>query len=208
MTKKENTNKSPTTTNNKKILRVGFDLDGVLLYNPARITRPIIAFIKKNIFSKKTNNFYLPKSKIEKWCWHIFHKSSLFISPGLNNIKELVKKEKIEAYIITARYSFLKDDFENWLKKIEANKYFKGCYYNKKNEQPHIFKEKMIKKLNLDIFVEDNWDIVRYLNPKFKNEKLKVNIFWVYNIFDKKIKYKYKFPSLTSIFKNFIDKRK
>jgi len=197
---------------NKKIPRVGFDLDGVLLYNPARITRPIISFIKKNVFGRKTDHFYLPQSKIEQWFWCMFHKSSIFPASGIDEIKRLVKEKKIKAYIITARYSFLKDDFEKWLKKIKADQYFQGCYYNKNDEQPHIFKEKMIKKLKLDIFVEDNWDIVKHL--KTKNEKLcpppnrmarlpkrQVKIFWVYNIFDRKIKYKYKSPSLISVLK-------
>jgi hypothetical protein len=52
----------------------------------------------------------------------------------------------------------------------------------------------MIKKLNLDIFVEDNWDIVKYL----KNIK-KTKIFWIYNLLDKKIKYQYKFKSLKEV---------
>jgi len=53
----------------------------------------------------------------------------------------------------------------------------------------------MINKLDLDIFVEDNWDIVKHL--KMKNEKLK--IYWIYNIFDRSINYKYKFSSLKNV---------
>jgi len=54
----------------------------------------------------------------------------------------------------------------------------------------------MIKKLDLDVFVEDNWDIVHYLDSKFKIQHLKHKVLWIYNILDKKIHYPYKYSSL------------
>jgi hypothetical protein len=61
----------------------------------------------------------------------------------------------------------------------------------------------MIKKLNLDIFVEDNWDIVNYFKSQMSNlkSKKKVKIFWIYNLLDRKIKYRYKFSSLKEVIK-------
>lgn len=182
----------------KKILKVGFDLDGVILYNPARIIRPLIAFIKTLFFNhKKPLTFYYPKTRLEKLFWKIFHYSSIFPSTGLKEIKKLVKKRKIEAYLITGRYSFLKDDLDYWIKKLKLNQYFKQIYYNVKDEQPHFFKEKIIKKLKLDIFVEDNWDIVAYLEKNLKKTK----IFWIYNLLDKNINYRYKFANLINALK-------
>ncbi len=79
----------------KKILKVGFDLDGVLLYNPLRVARPIIAFVKFILFNhKRPLTFYYPKTKLEKWLWWFFHKSSLFIAPGFDEIKKLAKQKK------------------------------------------------------------------------------------------------------------------
>lgn len=180
----------------KQTLRVGFDLDGVLLYNPTRIVRPLVTEAKKLLFRQRKLKFYLPHSLLQKSLWYFLHKSSLFISPGYHEVKQLVKDGKIKAYLITARYSFLQNDLGNWLKKLEAGKYFQGSIYNKNNEQPHLFKEKIIKKLNLDIFVEDNWDIVNYLDSKHEARNPKTKIFWIYNILDRKIDYKYKFPVL------------
>ena len=57
----------------------------------------------------------------------------------------------------------------------------------------------MIKKLNLDIYVEDNWDIVNHLNVEIKNQKSKIKIFWIFNLLDRNIKYKNKFSSLKSV---------
>ncbi|KXK10326.1 MAG: hypothetical protein UZ22_OP11002000840 [Microgenomates bacterium OLB23] len=56
-----------------KKLKVGFDLDGVVLYNPARIVRaPVVRF--KHIFlPKKEKVFYVPSTPPEKnFLWHIF----------------------------------------------------------------------------------------------------------------------------------------
>jgi len=185
----------------KRILRVGFDLDGVILYNPARIFRPVIAYIKNMLFDhKKPLKFYYPKSKIEKFFWHLFHLSSIFPAQGLDRLEKLVNDKKIKAYLITARYSFLKKDLDFWIKKLKLKKYFSGIYYNQKDEQPHLFKEKMIKKLKLDIFVEDNWDIVNYLNKSEKKSN-RYKIFWIYNLLDIKIKYPYKFPNLSKAIK-------
>ncbi len=188
----------------RKIIKIGFDLDGVLLYNPTRIFRPIIYFLKKYFLKRDVNKFYYPKTKIEQLIWLFLHKTSLFPQPGIDDIKKLIRAKKIKAYIISARYEFLEMDFYRWIKKIDKEKLFSGYFYNTNNEQPHLFKKKMIKKLKLDIFVEDNWDIVKKL--KIKNQKLKV--FWIYNLFDRKIHYNFKYPHLkaaiNSIKKNFL----
>lgn len=183
----------------KKQIRVGFDLDGVLLYNPVRIIRPIMVFVKKYILKRDLNKFYYPKNKFEKSVWWFLHKSSLWPAPGIQSLKKLIKEKKIKAYIISARYESLESDFKKWTKIIDPKKQFSGYFFNDKNEQPQLFKEKMIKKLELNCFVEDNWDIVKHLNLRFQNKNSKLKIFWIYNILDKKIKFKYKFNSLKAV---------
>lgn len=179
-------------------LKVGFDLDGVILYNPARIVRPFISFLKKRklLIKRDELKFYFPKSSWEKILWRLFHRSSIFQAAGLDELKKLVDEGKVEAYIVTARFGYLEKDFRNWLKKIQADTLFKKCYMNKNNEQPHLFKKKMLDALNLDIFVEDNWDIVNYLHSRGKTKA-----FWIYNIFDKKIEHEHKYPYLRKAIK-------
>src|SRR3990167_3706142 len=163
----------------KQPLRVGFDLDGVILYNPARVVRPLISLAKRLFLSKRELAFYYPHSPFEKMMWKLFHLSSIYISSGMDDIKKLIKEKKITAYIVTARYGFLGDDFKKWVKKNNIDLVFDGTYYNKDDEQPHLFKERMIKKLNLDVYVEDNYDVVKYLSQR-QNAK----IIWIYNVFD------------------------
>ncbi len=182
-----------------KLLRVGFDLDGVLLYNPARIIRPIMSFTKKYILKRDLNKFYYPKNKIEKLIWWFLHKSSLWPSSGIKELIMLVKQKKMNAYVVSARYELLEKDFICWINIIDPDKVFSGCFYNNKNDQPQLFKEKMIKKLNLDIYVEDNWDIVQYISSKSKIQNPELKVFWIYNILDKNKVFSNKFPSLNSV---------
>src|SRR3989344_6948395 len=95
-----------------KILKVGFDLDGVLLYNPARIIRPIMAFIKKYLLKRNINKYYYPKNRLEKLFWWFLHKSSLGPAAGIDELISLIKQKKIKAYIISARYELLESDFK------------------------------------------------------------------------------------------------
>lgn len=172
-------------------LKVGFDLDGVLLYNPARIARLPVTLFKHAFFKKRSKKFIIPKNPLSKFIWKVAHWTSLFIAPGFNQVERMVKNGKIEAYIISGRYGFLGTDFQRWVKKLNKKAIFTEIHYNKNNEQPHLYKEKVIKKLNLDVFIEDNWDIVEYLSKKTPTK-----IFWVYNIFDRNISHSYKFPGL------------
>jgi uncharacterized HAD superfamily protein len=173
-----------------KKLKIGLDLDGVVLYNPARVIRPIARFVKgKKVVKRSVDEFYHPKSRLEEIMWEIMHWSSLFIAPGLKDLKDLVDQEKIELYLITGRYSCLERDSRRWLNKLKKQDIFKGFYFNDQDEQPNLHKEKIINKLDIDIFVEDNYDIVSFLGKKFNSHK---KIIWLTNILDKNIDYQYK----------------
>ncbi|MFZ5376693.1 MAG: hypothetical protein ACOZAN_03450 [Patescibacteria group bacterium] len=179
----------------KRTIKIGFDFDGVIMYNPARLIRPIISqFKKKGLIKRKRLQFFRPKAGIQTFFWQLLHKSSVFPALGLGKLRKLAKLNNVELYLITGRFAELKDDYDFWLKKIGAKQIFKATYINDKNEQPHLFKEKMIKKLNLDHFVEDNWDIVEHL----KNNT-QARIFWIFNLFDRNKKHEDKHPGLMSV---------
>lgn len=182
----------------KNTLKVGFDLDGVILYNPIRILRPfakkILKPIKASFFHQKKEAFYQPKSDLEKFIWRVIHLTSFKLNKGYGDLRSLSKNKKIKFYLITGRYGFLKDDYEVWLKKIGANEVFEACYINSQSIQPNMFKEKMIKKLKLDVYVEDNWDIIEKLNHHTGAE-----ILWMTNLVDRMIPYRNKFNDLTEV---------
>jgi hypothetical protein len=177
-------------------VRVGFDLDGVLLYNPTRNFRPIITFVKKYILRRKKTTFLIPKSRWQQVIFIWLHRTSLWIAPGVDEIKALKTAGIIEPYLITARFSFLNEDLASWLKKLEAEKVFVEICANTKDEQPFTFKASQIKRLKLEMFVEDNWDIVMKLETLIKANQPDFVCWWVSNTLDWRINYAYKVNSL------------
>lgn len=182
-------------------LRVGFDLDGVLLYNPIRTFRPIISFVKRFILGRKKTTFFVPKFKWQQQIFILLHKTSLWISPSLEDIKTLKAAGLIEPYLITARFGFLENDLNFWLKKMRAKEIFVEICANSKDEQPFVFKANQIRRLKLDMFVEDNWDIVMKLHTLIKPQQPEFICWWVSNLLDWRIIYQYKVASLAEVIK-------
>lgn len=164
----------------KRKLRIGLDFDGVVAYNPARVIRAPITFFKRKFLGVKRLRFFVPKEGWQRWAWIIAHESSVFPAKGVELLKKLVETELVEVHLVTARYSFLNQNLAKWLKKHQLGSVFKSINFNASDEQPHVFKEKLIKKLELDFFVEDNLDIVNYLETKVETP-----IYWIYNIIDR-----------------------
>jgi len=175
----------------KHVLRIGFDFDGVVAYNPLRIVRGPITYIKRKLFKKKKTEFYIPKSPFMKLLFWIPHQLSFFPGVGMQTVKRLVEEGKVEAYIISGRYGYLDAQIPRWLRSRGLDTAITAVYANGQNEQPHLFKERMLKELKLDFFVEDNFDIVEHLT-----KKTKTRIYWIYNIFDRNQPYQYKCASI------------
>jgi hypothetical protein len=171
----------------KKPVKVGFDFDGVVAYNPLRILRlPVMAVA--SLFSQKKSkepHFPYPSHPVIKRLWEYAHQTSHFPSHGFTELKELLEGD-IEGYLITGRYSFLEDELYDWLEKRNIKHLFKQIHVNMKDEQPHLFKERMLRKLKLDYYVEDNLDIVLHLNSKSEaRNPITTEIHWIYNIIDR-----------------------
>lgn len=180
----------------RRPVRVGFDLDGVLFFNPLRVVRRPIELVKKHILKKNTVDFYIPKSSLEKLIWKIAHMSSIRPASGWQKIRELTEAGLIEPYLITARFECLKNDFARCKSRISADDYFAGTHHNSKDEQPHLFKERMVKELDIQYFVEDNWNIVNHLS---KNTNTKV--IWISNVVDQDIQFEERVFDLSSAMK-------
>jgi len=161
--------------NRKKIIRIGFDLDGVLVDKLPLIPKTWLEYLFRGR-QKNGLHYRYPKIKLEIWIRKFFH-FYLFRPPLKGNIKTIrkLKKQGYQLYLISGRYSFLKKETMAWLKKRNVENLFEGIYINLKDEQPYIFKERMIEDLNLDGFFEDDKNIVNYLSLK----KIKTKVLWV-----------------------------
>jgi hypothetical protein len=182
-----------------KVVRIGVDFDGVVAYNPFRLIRAPVKWFKKRFLGISKTTFFVPKTPAERLIWIIIHESSFFPARGTKLLNGLATNPSYEFHLVTGRYGFLKNNLMKWLKRYHLDATFKTININENCEQPHIFKDKMINKLKLDAFIEDNLDIVRYLENKSKTK-----ILWIFNIFDRKQVYPHKFPYLESALKNII----
>ena len=177
----------------KKPLRIGFDLDGVLLYNPARIIRRPVTTFKHYIFPTIEKKFFIPSSQISTLIYEFVHISSFKKNYGFKELELFLQNPNIESRIFTSRFGFplLIHNTQWWYKILNQKKIFLSLTQNTNNIQPHLYKEQLIKQYGIDVYVEDNLDIVRHLS-KTTNAK----ILWIYNIFDRMVDYPYKYSSL------------
>lgn len=175
----------------KRPLKIGVDFDGVLAYNPFRLIRAPVTYIKRNVFKNKKTEFYIPKNDLERIAWKVIHESSIFPAQGVGRLRRMVSDGDIEAHLVTARYSFLRDNLYHWLDHHHLTELFTTITVNEQNEQPHLYKARVINEQQFDYFIEDNLDVVDHL---IKNTQ--TNVLWIYNILDRRHTYPMKFPYL------------
>ncbi len=175
----------------KKII-VGLDFDGVVAYNPARLARLPISFIKRHVFGVQTVSFFVPKTNLERSLWALAHESSLFPARGASMLRKLTKERVIEAHLITSRFAFLEPNLRRFLKRWNLLDCFTSITLNAKEEQAHLFKARMLEKNHFDVYVEDNWDIVNHLRER----NTRTEVHWIYNLLDRGRMYPYKYPYL------------
>ena len=172
------------------MIRIGLDFDGVVVYDPVRIVRAPVKWFKKNVLKSNKLSFFVPKNRWQRWAWRIVFASSIWPAKGVNLLREMGRNKHFELHLVTGRFDFMNSHLENWLAKYGISGAFKSVNINRL-EQPHIYKEGIIKKLKLDYFIEDNLDVVLYLSPR-----VKAKVLWIYNILDAHKNYPERFPYL------------
>jgi hypothetical protein len=148
-----------------KKIKIAFDLDGVIIDKPPLISKKLLERLFKGGDGGRLH-YRFPHSKLEQKIRKFSH-YYLWRPPIKRNIefiKKLSADKKYEIYIISGRYSFLENETNKWLSKREINCLFKDIYLNLADEQPYLFKEKIIKKINPDIFIDDDGTLVDYLS--------------------------------------------
>jgi hypothetical protein len=174
-------------------MNIGFDLDKVFINFPPLVPSEIIDLIYKGKTNHKLK--YRIPSRLEQMIRIVSH-HPIFRTPimeNLNYIKNLALENKNKYYLISSRFSFLKNRTTDLIKRHNLDKIFNAMYFNYENKQPHQFKNGVIKKLNLDMFVDDDLQLLEYLvdeNPGIKffwlndkiNEPLKKNLFAIKHI--------------------------
>jgi len=158
-------------------MNIGFDLDGIFIDK----LRFMPKFIVEGLYRKQNTNelTYRYPSKVEQTIRKISHKS-IFRPAFEENIvflNKLAKNNSHKRYLISGRFGFLKKETEDILKKYEITQYLDKQFLNFGNQQPHIFKDVAIKKMKIDLYVDDDLPLLEFLTDK----NLKVKFFWLNN---------------------------
>ncbi len=164
-------------------MNLGFDFDKIFINYPPFIPGALIDRLYKN----KTNGMlsYRIPSKLEQRFRLITH-YPIFRPAILENIqfiKNVSKQNSHKYYLISSRFSFLKDTTNTLIKKYQLDDIFHTMHFNFENRQPHVFKEDIIKKLNVHRYVDDDLALLKFLLSKNK----KTIFFWLNNKREEKL---------------------
>ncbi len=145
------------------IMNIGFDLDKVLISYPPLVPGRMI----DKLYKKKANGVLLYRipSTPEQWLRKLSHIPALRrpIRENLHVLEELSRKDH-KLYLISSRFKFLEPETTKLVKKHGIDRLFDGLYFNYDNLQPHEFKNAVIKKLHLDIYVDDDLHLLNYVS--------------------------------------------
>lgn len=172
-------------------MNIGFDLDKVFIDTPPFIPKTII----DKLYKKKDNGtlVYRIPGKPEQIVRRLSHLS--FLRPPMKKNLDFLRnlsKDKNKLYLISSRFKFLEKPTNKVVHKHGFNKIFDEMHFNFLNEQPHVFKTRIIKKLNLDFYIDDDLSLLNYAakhNPK-------VRFFW---LTDKSTRKRFE-PNITPLF--------
>src|SRR5207237_443106 len=75
----------------------------------------------------------------------------------------------------SSRFKFLEKRTSELINRHGLDKVFDEMYFNFENSQPHIFKNDILKKLNLDIYIDDDLSLIKHV----AKENHKTKFFWL-----------------------------
>lgn len=161
-------------------MNIGFDFDKIFIDYPPFFPAKLI----DKLYKQRDNGILLyriptPPEQLLRKATHL-----PFLRPPIKENLELLKdisKKKNKLYLISSRFKFLEPETNRLIKKYKLDTIFDAMYFNFDNKQPHLFKEKILKKLKLDLYVDDDLSLLKHVaksNPKTK-------FFWLNHKYDK-----------------------
>lgn len=149
-------------------MNFGFDFDKIFIEYPPFVPDKLIDFLYK----KKSNGVlkYRIPSRPEQLLRLLTH-YPIFRKPIRENlvfVKNLKEQNNAKYYLISSRFRFLKKMTEQTIRKNNLNLIFDDMFFNFQNQQPHIFKSEIIKKLKLDRYIDDDLALLKFLSQKNK----------------------------------------
>jgi len=158
-------------------MNIGFDLDKIFINYPPFVPTELI----NRLYKQEYNGILLYRfpSKPEQLIRILSHHPFLRppIVKNIEFIKKLEKNKNNKHYLISSRFSFLKERTELIVKKYSLDKIFDTMIFNFNNKQPHLFKNQVIKELKIDRYVDDDLPLLEFASKNNQNTKF----FWLNN---------------------------
>lgn len=144
-------------------MNLGFDFDKIFIDYPPFVPHKLI----DRLYKKKVNGAlaYRIPSKPEQFFRLLTH-HPLFrpeIPENIKFIKKITAEKNHKHYLISSRFRFLQKRTEHLIKKHKFDEIFDGLFFNYANEQPHIFKNKIINKLSIHRYVDDDLRLLEFI---------------------------------------------
>ena len=142
-------------------MNIGFDLDKVFIDYPPFL--PSVWFDR--LYKQKDNGVLL--YRIPSYPEQLLRKTLHLplLRPGIKGNLDFLyglSKRDHKLYLISSRFKFLENTTKRLVKKYGFDKIFDGMYFNFENEQPHVFKERIIKQLSLDLYIDDDLSLIKH----------------------------------------------
>lgn len=166
-------------------MNVGFDLDGIFVDKPPLVPNKIIEMLYRKTTTKDKLGYRIPlffEQKIRIISHHYVLRPPLL--KNIEFITILLKQKEHKLYLISSRFGFLNKVTEKILQRYKLDNKFHSMSFNLDNNQPHIFKNKKIKELRINKFIDDDLPLLKFLAKKNKN----TTFYWLNKKDDKILK--------------------
>lgn len=151
-------------------MNIGFDLDKIFIDYPPFIPDTLI----NRLYKKKSDRklLYRIPNKPEQFLRKVSHWR--FFRPMIKRniaILNSLPKEQHKLYLISSRFGFLEKMTQKLMRRQGFDKIFDGMYFNFSNKQPHIFKSEVIKRLNIDMYIDDDLPLLNFVAKQNKTTR-------------------------------------
>lgn len=163
-------------------MNIGFDLDRIFINYPPLIPSQLIDWLYKQSLreilslkrhNSKTLSYNIPHSWFAKTIRQISH-IPLLRPPIKQNINFIhtFSNHTHQLHLISSRFGFLQNLTYYLLNKYQLSTPFSSINLNLHDMQPHLFKEKIIKEKMIQLFVDDDLELLKYLQTRCPDTKL------------------------------------
>ena len=146
-------------------INVGIDIDGIIVGKPPLVPAGVINYLYRKTNSKSLE-YKIPLNYFDKKLRTITHLKIFrpIIKKNLEWLKENSNNTNINIFIVSGRYSFLENRTKKLLKDNGIDLKNERVKLNINDIQPHIFKNQIVKSLNIDYMIDDDIFMLKYLS--------------------------------------------